>query len=127
MDREASLQRIAAWIQQEEDELQYAPDCGEADRTWNISLAFEPPFVPIELRLQAFCAVCGGTYAPGDALPPQTTAVDFCPHLSLKTTSEGALSICAADVMPLYRGLAYLVIHDVDLSGDMPMLDASEE
>lgn len=28
MSRDASLQRIATWIQQEDDELLYEPDCG---------------------------------------------------------------------------------------------------
>ena len=29
MSRDASLQKIAAWIQQEDEELLYEPDCGE--------------------------------------------------------------------------------------------------
>ncbi len=32
MSHDASLQRIAAWIQREDEELLYEPDCGEPTR-----------------------------------------------------------------------------------------------
>ncbi len=130
MGLDASLQRIAAWIQREEDELQYEPDCGSVpldgatlDDVWRGPLCWstdDPLGLPMLNPSEALgvvmretpparihCRACGGMWEPG---------------MTFRTTNAESLLWCPHILVVRHDG--YFAVAE---RPSRPMLDASEE